>query len=551
MARHQRPLQPQRRSTSAPTDALEPYKSPRRKLLRFFEKSRDGWRAKCLEAKTTVKRLQNRVRFLETSKDRLRHRVRDLEADVKTLKHLLQEKDNELAHVKKKQTASALVVRPETQMLTQRIAGHTYSVGHVLWLVSLVLQSASSLRGAPRAMAISLGLLQLPYRAPAWSTGRLWLLRLGYYKLMRPKAQADDWAWIVDHTVQVGQEKCLVILGVRLHVLAEQKRPLNHEDVEPLLVLPMSPSNAERIVEQLKASVAQTGVPRQIVADHGSDVKAGIEAFCQTHPTTCFIYDVKHKTACVLKHELAGDAQWQTFTRLAAKSKHQVQQSALACLAPPNQRAKARYMNIDVLVRWGQKLLDVIDHPERLKDLCMNAEVLEAKLGWLRDFRAALAQWGELLEVIAVTETLIRQQGVYRGVHRELKARLSGVARSTRSRAVGASLVAFLAQESLQAQAGERLLGSSEVIESVFGKLKHMERDQAKSGFTGLVLSLAAMVSTTTAQVVHQALSTVTTQNVVTWCKQTLGASVQSKRRKAFTSQAKTEQKRDQLRAVG
>jgi hypothetical protein len=550
MARHQRPLQPQRRSASAPADSLEPYKSPRRKLLRFFEKSRDQWKAKCVEAKAAVKRLQNRVRFLEKSKDRLQHRVSELEADVKTLTHLLQVKDNELAHVKK-QAESALVVRPEIEMLRQRLPGHTYSVGHVLWLVSLVLQSASSLRGAPRAMAIGLGLFQLPYTAPAWSTGRLWLLRLGYYKLTRAKEQADDWAWIVDHTVQVGQEKCLVILGVRLHVFATQKRPLRHEDVEPLVLLPMSPSNGERIFEQLKTSVAKTGVPRQIVADHGSDLKAGIEAFCQQHPTTGFMYDVKHKTACVLKQELAGDASWQAFTRLAAKSKHQVQQSALSCLAPPNQRAKARYMNIDVLVHWGQKLLHVIDHPERLADLRIETEVLEAKLGWIRDFRAALAQWGELLEVIEATETLVRTQGVYRGVHRELKARLSGVTHSTRSRAVGAQLVAFLAKESLKAKANERLLGSSEVIESVFGKLKHMERDQAKSGFTGLVLSLAAMVSTTTAEVVQQALVAVTTQKVVTWCKQTLGASVQAKRRKAFASHTKTEQKWDPLRAVG
>jgi hypothetical protein len=436
-------------------------------------------------------------------------------------------------------------------MLRQRLPGHTYSVGHVLWLVSLVLQCASSLRGAPRAMAISLGLFQLPYTAPTWSTGRLWLLRLGYYKLTRPKEQADDWAWIVDHTVQVGQEKCLVILGVRLHVFATQKRPLRHEDVEPLVLLPMSPSNGERIVEQLKASVAKTGVPRQIVADHGSDLKAGIEAFCQQHPTTCFLDDVKHKTAGVLKQELAGDASWHAFTHLAAKSKHQVQQSALACLAPPNQRAKARYMNIEVLVRWGQKLLHVIDHPERLDDLRIEAEVLEAKLGWIRQFRAALAQWRELLEVIEVTETLVRPQGVYRGVHRELKARLSGVTHSARSRAVGAQLVAFLAQESLKAKANERLLGSSEVIESVFGKLKHMERDQAKSGFTGLVLSLAAMVSTTTAEVVQQALTTVITQKVLAWCKQTLGSSVQAKRRKVFARHTKTGQKRDQLRAVG
>jgi hypothetical protein len=227
-------------------------------------------------------------------------------------------------------------------MLRQRLPGHTYSVGHVLWLVSLVLQATSSLRGAPHAIAISLSVLQLPYGVPAWSTGRLWLLRLGYDKLTRPKEQADDWAWIVDHRVQTGQEKCLVILGVRLHVLATQRRPLSHEDVEPLVLLPMSPSNGPLILQQLEASAKRTGIPRQIVADQGSDLKAGIEAFCQTHPPTSSIYDIKHKTACVLKHELAGDTSWHTFTRLAAQSKRLVQQSALACLAPPNQRAKAR-----------------------------------------------------------------------------------------------------------------------------------------------------------------------------------------------------------------
>jgi hypothetical protein len=400
-------------------------------------------------------------------------------------------------------------------------------------------------------MATSLRLLQLPYAIPSWSTGRLWLLRLGYYKLTRPKEQADDWAWIVDHTVQVGQEKCLVILGVRLHVLATPKRPLSHEDVEPLVLLPMSPSNGQLILQQLEASVKQTGVPRQIVADQGSDLKAGIEAFCQKHGATCSIYDIKHKTACVLKHELAGDTSWQTFTRLAAQSKRKVQQSDLACLAPPNQRAKARYMNIDVLVRWGAQLLNVMDHPEPLGDLQIDVERLEANLGWIRAFRTDLEDWREVLEVIEVTETLVRHQGVYRGVHRELKARLSPLAHRARSRAVSAHLGAFLAQESLKAKANECLLGSSEVIESVFGKFKHIERDQAKAGFTGLILSLAAMVSTTTAEVVQQALATVTTQKVLTWCKQTLGPSVQAKRRKAFVAHAKTEQKQDQLMAVG
>jgi hypothetical protein len=181
----------------------------------------------------------------------------------------------------------------------------------------------------------------------------------------------------------------------------------------------------------------------------------------------------------------------------------------------------------------------------------LDRALLEEKVGWIRDFRGHLGEWGELLQVVAVTETFVRTQGVYRGVHRDLKTLLTSVARRPRPKEVSAHLVAFVAAESLKARANERLLGSSEVIESVFGKLKHLEQDQAKSGFTGLLLSAAAMVSTTTTEVVQKALETVPTKQVVAWCKQTLGQSVQAKRRKAFAYGDKTEQKPDQFQMAG
>lgn len=57
------------------------YKSPRHKLLRFFEQSRDQWKAKCREAKRLVKRLKNRLRWLEQSKARWKARVQELEQE--------------------------------------------------------------------------------------------------------------------------------------------------------------------------------------------------------------------------------------------------------------------------------------------------------------------------------------------------------------------------------------------------------------------------------------------------------------------------------------
>ena len=48
--------------------------------------------------------------------------------------------------------------------------------------------------------------------------------------------------------------------------------------------------------------------------------------------------------------------------------------------------------------------------------------------------------------------------------------------------------------------------GTTEVLESCFGKLKALEDGQSKSGFTGLVLSLGAMVSQWTTESLGEAL---------------------------------------------
>ena len=107
-------------------------------------------------------------------------------------------------------------------------------------------------------------------------------------------------------------------------------------------------------------------------------------------------------------------------------------------------------------------------------------------------------------------------------------------------------VVVFVAQESAKARPDERLLGSSEVIESVLGKLKRLEQDQAKSGFTGLLLSIGAMVASNTLDVILKALKTVPTKKVLAWCKETLGRSVQAKRQEALISHGKSEQKWEQ-----
>jgi hypothetical protein len=162
-----------------------------------------------------------------------------------------------------------------------------------------VLHAAVSLRGSAAVLAVcdaelALGLPRLPH----WSTGRLWLLRLGYYQLHRPKEHADDWIWIIDHSAQLGTAKCLLILGVRASALPPPGECLRLEHLEPLEVLPVRSSTQHDVVGQLRAVAKRTGAPRAIVRDDGGDLRGGGGLFAAEHPGTLDIYDVKHKTAC-------------------------------------------------------------------------------------------------------------------------------------------------------------------------------------------------------------------------------------------------------------
>lgn len=396
--------------------------------------------------------------------------------------------------------------------------------------VELVLTAASSLHGASQIFVFILPLLGLPAPGPSWPCGRLWLLRLGYYKLTRPKVVADDWIWIVDHTIQVGPEKCLVIVGVRQCDLPPPGRSLRHADLEPLAVVPVTRSTGTVVYHQLEATSKLTGVPRQIVADAGSDLKRGIHEFCGAHWHTTYTYDVKHKTAALLKRELAQDEAWQRFTHQAAETKCQVQQTPYAGVAPPQQRSKSRYMSLTPLVRWGCKMLRRIQDPTWAPRTStgepLDRHQLVEYVGWVEDLQPHLAEWADLVTILNTLTRIITTEGLARSTYRPLRQQLRNTGRTPRTCRVRAELLDWFAREAIGTRSGERLVGSSEVLESVFGKLKQIERTQVSQGFTGLVLSVPAMLSTTTGQVIQQAMEQVSTQEVAEWCRTHIGRSL-------------------------
>jgi hypothetical protein len=330
-------------------EIIDNYKTPLKKLCKRFLKSRNEWKIKCHAAKNEIKRLSNLNRYFKNRIKILNLRINTLEKEISEAEVKIKRYEN--------RDASVDILPVEFSNVPRR---HTYSIGHIMMFLSLVLFSGISLRGASKAIEIFVIQCQLNILIPSWYTGRLWLMRLGLYKLLRPKQKADDWVWIIDHTNQIGSEKCLLILGIRLSSLGSNLC-LKHEDLEPISLYPVKSSNGNIVYEQLEDSVKKTGIPRQIVGDYGSDIKSGSEKFCNVHKETAYVYDIKHKTASVLKKELKGNEEWEGFCSLASQKRNEVQQTRLAPVMPPNQKAKARFMNIGRLLSWSKKILSSDD----------------------------------------------------------------------------------------------------------------------------------------------------------------------------------------------
>ena len=417
---------------------------------------------------------------------------------------------------------------------TETVYRHQYSVGQVALTLQFVVTANVSLQAAACLMRILQPVFEDTIETPHWTTGRWWLLRLGYYRLCRPKVRGDDWVWMTDHSTQAGKERCLLILGIRLGSLPPVGQCLRLEDMEVLALIPVEKSDKQVVYQQLCAVAEKMGVPRAILHDNGGDLGGGVALFEEAHPSTDGIYDMIHKAACLLKARLEKDPTWKAFSTQAAQTKFATQQTELAFLVPPSQRRKARFMNLGDLIRWASETLAILRElpPVVLKHV--TPERLEEKFGWLRDYEEPLRVWSQMQQVIDIVNDFVRCQGHYPGSAVDLRRQLKPLSLTGPAKALRTELVAFVRHESRKAKRGERLPGSTEVLESTFGKQKEIQGHQSKGGFTGLLLALPALLGTITADTVRAALKFAKTADVIQWIRDNLGQSHQSKRRLAY-----------------
>ena len=412
----------------------------------------------------------------------------------------------------------------------KRCKGYRYPLLLILVCVRLVIHASSSFRGVSASLQTIFGSYSYfeNRSIPTPKTVSRWLTQVGHYKLTRQKKRSGDWVYIIDNSIQVGKQKCMLILGFRMSQLL-QMRALTFEDMEPIEMAVYEEINGEIIENAISRASKKTGDPRLICSDEGPDIKPGVLRYIEKHPGTLYIPDTIHKISNFLKAELSNDVRWNNFTTLAKETKQKIQLTELGYLVPPSQRSKSRFMNIDQLIRWAFQTLAFLK--QKKKPSFAKQALIEEHLGWLRFFEEDIQHFAILSHLMQLTRESVRQEGIHNKTEETLEKVFMEIPLSVKECQFVGNILDFLGDQSKKCKPWEVLLGSSEIIESLFGKLKDLGKLDSTKGFTSLILAGAACVGKTDIEIISAAINSSHIKDVEGWVRENIGQTIQSKRR--------------------
>ena len=503
----------------------------------MFRRSRDIWKQRAADKQRALKKLRITVRDLSESRDHWKAVAWQQSQEIATLRLQLEQARQELPAPGRMHTGSCGGQLAPAELSAPK--GHRHSVLVIRLCLLWYLDAHVSLRGVSEILLSLVSILgdALPLSLPYHQTVRSWLLRCGLFLLRRDVPPRDDWVWILDCTIRVGQKKCLLILGVSLEQFQARPGALEHHQVVVLDLCVTAHCTGADVEKRLKRLAGRVGVPKQIVSDHGSDLSKGVRLFQAANPVVVDTYDVTHKLACLVKAELEADPRWVEFLRYCTSSLFQLQQSRGAFLTPPGPRSLERYMNVDRHTEWASRMLAVLDMPDKTlvaELLALDEQeatsFLEEKLGWLRDFRQEVARYQRLVEAVKQTEEEVKNDGLTRRTAARLWQQMPAQLRRDASlREFLRSLKGYLEKEGSKVPVGQAWLGTSDVIESRFGKSKCFLEKSPDGEVGASVLALPLLTVDLTAELVHEALLTVSAQDVRSWADEIIGPSNLSK----------------------
>lgn len=494
---------------------IEGCKSRFSAIARSCYMSRELWRSK-------YRKLCDRYRAMRAS---MSETIAGLKRRENELEQLVAQLKNQLNVIQADSRAKEQYVLPENPA----VKGQHFGAKTIELAVNLGREVG--LRPAIRAMEIMFQSLDIPWELPVYQTLRTWMQRLGIARQQTVKKR-KDWIWLDDLSIQVGRETFMAIVGIPKAKLPRPGQAICLDDLSPLALKPIAGGwDKEKVGTIYQQTIEKFGQPIAAVTDGADELRTPYKSLENEGNPIRLIRDVKHFLANLMKKTLS-DTGFHEFSTTAYGTHSKIQQTELGHLAPPMCKQKARFMNLEPLLNWGRMILWQFQHPESDGRKGITNDRLEAKLGWIRDYRHALEQWGQLQDIVSATLKRTNRFGLHKQCASELHSELQPLAKSNISRKFLDQIIGFISCQEEQLKGLDRLPCSTEILESAFGKFKQLEKQHAHGGFTHLLAAFPTLLKPVSVSEVIRSFAIVKIKDIDHWVDanlpKTLTARIQS-----------------------
>ena len=361
-----------------------------------------------------------------------------------------------------------------------------------------------------------------------------WVMRYGLYLLKKPVEVRNDWVYILDHTIEFGVKKCLVLLCVSLEKFRENNCQLRHEDMEVLAIDITGSATAGTVLKVLNQAAKITGIPAQIISDNGGNIKRAVEDFIAKWSKKKKVkktYDVTHKAAIILKHYLKDDKNWTSFVEFACNTKRSLVHTVLSFLAPPRPKDKARWLNMDAYIDWVERVMCL----GKSKLSSVEYDKYKDKLMWPKKFKPQIKEWRSILDLLQIMKKIVKADGLSKHTVKDFKEAAKDIElNTTRLKQINTEIIAYLLDE-CKNLGNEPCPGCSDIIESIFGKYKQFSAKTPMKEVGKAVLTMPVLTSTIDPLEVKGAMESISAKDVDNWLAENIGKSLFAKRKEAYS----------------
>ncbi|MFZ2406303.1 MAG: hypothetical protein WAW41_14275 [Methylobacter sp.] len=401
--------------------------------------------------------------------------------------------------------------------------------------IFLVVQSVVSFRSVPRIIELfrertTCGLQWRPHFTSVIN----WTLRLGLGLLKQVKPISVPWLAIVDHSIDIGTKKALVVLRVTVDALSKRGSAIQLKDCECIGLKVCEKVNGESVEQDLKEIYTQSGNPKATIKDGDYTLGKGVRLWSERQePVIPAIQDISHVMANALKDQYEDTSIFKSFTAMCSQGAKCLRQTDLAFLTPPKLRSKGRFLSISKLGKWAENMLEVLSVKGRSRNGSLLEKIRKALPGFilLKPFIKRFAQTTKLVSEIM---EVLKNKGLDQSSYEKCRQLSKGFPRNSK---VKKTVEKWLDHHiEIQKQITELpLLVNSDIIESLFGNFKHIIARSPQADMNRTTLLIPALCGTLDENMIMQALSQARHDDLRIWEEENIPYTIRKRRQAFFT----------------